>query len=96
MGENERNGFSLDPKEGVPHFAVRSDGELAKVAGDDPVVLDQWVHLFGAVGNDGQLQLVVNGWPVAKTHGKLIATTPEKPLWILEDFGGPIGDYRDR
>ena len=90
----ERDGFSLYLKEGVPHFAVRSHGELASVADDDLVVLEQWVHLLGAVGSDGQLQLLVNGWPVAKAQGKLIAGTPEKPLCIGADFGGPIGDYK--
>lgn len=91
---NEHDGFSLYLKEGVPHFAVRSDGELATVAGEDRVVLDQWVHLLGAVGADGQMQLVVNGWPVAKVQGKLIAKTPERPLCIGADFGGPVGDYQ--
>jgi Concanavalin A-like lectin/glucanases superfamily len=91
---NDRDGFSLYLRDGVAHFAVRSNGELSEVAGEDTVVLDQWVHLCGAVGADGQLQLVVNGWPVAKVQGKLIAKTPEKPLCIGADFGGPVGDYK--
>jgi hypothetical protein len=91
---NERDGFSLYLKDGVPHFAVRSNGELARVAGEDSVVLDQWVHLLGAVGADGHLQLAVNGWPVAKVAGKLIAKTPEKQMCIGMDSGGPVGDYK--
>ena len=69
---NERDGFSLYLKEGVPHFAVRSNGELARVAGEDSVVLDQWVHLLGAVGADGQLQLVVNGCPLPQDRELLL------------------------
>ena len=89
-----RNGFSLYLKDGVPQFAVRSNGELTTVAGDDQVALDQWVHLFAAVGGDGEVQLVVNAWPVAKGQGKLIARAPEKPMSIGMDSGGPIGDYK--
>ena len=48
MGD-DKNGFCLFLKGGVPHFAVRSNGELTLVAASDPVELNQWVHLAGAI-----------------------------------------------
>jgi hypothetical protein len=49
------NGFSLYLKDGVPHFAVRSAGKLTDVADTDPVTLNQWVHLIGAVDARGEV-----------------------------------------
>ncbi|MHB8972750.1 MAG: LamG-like jellyroll fold domain-containing protein [Pirellulaceae bacterium] len=90
---SQRNGFSIYLKAGVPYFAVRSAGELTKVAGDKPVAVNQWLHLLGTLDSNGQLCLIVNGWPAATAAGKLIAETPEQPLSIGADLAGTVGDY---
>jgi hypothetical protein len=76
MGDTS-DGFSLYVKDGVPHFAVRSQGTLHDVADSEPLELDQWVHLAGVVGTDGELTLLVNAFPVAK------AAAPGSPARTL-------------
>ena len=88
----EKNGFSVYLRESVPHFTVRSAGEVTSVAGDRPVAMNQWVHLMGTLASDGQLSLVINGWPTATAKGTLIADTPEQPLSIGAAGVGPTSD----
>lgn len=90
---DDTNGLSLYIKNGIPHFAVRSAGKLVTVAGTDPVVMDQWVHLFGAMDKKGNVLLVSNGWPVAQAKGAPLAGTPTEPLCVGADYGVPVGDY---
>jgi len=90
---DDKNGLSLYLKNGIPHFAVRSAGKLVTVAGPDPVVMDQWVHLFGAIDRQGNVLLVSNGWPVAQAKGAPLAGVPTEPLCVGADFGVPVGDY---
>ncbi len=92
MGD-KANGFSLFLKGGVPHLAVRSNGELAQVIADEPVVAGQWVHLAGSIDGGGTLRLMVNGWPVAESSGKLIQRRPTEPFCAGADPGSPVGDY---
>ncbi len=92
MGDNV-NGFSLYLKGGVPHFAVRSAGKLTEVADIDPVTLNQWVHLIGAVDARGEVWLIVNTWPVAHAKGKQLAKTPTEPFCVGADSGSPVGTY---
>ena len=86
MGD-KTNGFSLFLEKGVPHFAVRSNGELSQVVGDDPVPMDQWVHLAGAIDAQGKLRLIVNAWPVAEAAGKLIGQRPTEPFCTARTSG---------
>ena len=92
MGDKE-NGFSLYLKDGVPNFAVRAQGELFKVTGDEPVVLEQWIHLAGAIDAKGKVWLIVNAWPKASVEGKLVPRTPSEPFSVGADTGSPVGDY---
>ena len=92
MGDKS-NGFSLYLKAGVPHFAVRSDGRLSQAAARAPVVLNQWIHLAGALDPQGKTLLIVNGWTVASEPGKLIAKQPAEPLNVGADLGSPVGQY---
>lgn len=93
MGDRQY-GFSLYLKEGIPHFAVRIQGELHKVAADEPVVMDQWVHLMGVIDAKGELWIVLNGWPTAHAKGKLLAQEPAETLCVGADPGSPVGEYR--
>jgi hypothetical protein len=92
MGD-KTNGFSLYLKGGVPQFAVRSNGALSKVVAREPVVINQWVHLAGAIDPRGKLLLLVNGWPAASEQGKLIAGSPTEAFSVGADPGSPVGDY---
>jgi RNA polymerase sigma factor (sigma-70 family) len=91
---DKNNGFSLYLKDKKPVFAVRVDGELAQVVGDDPMELDQWIHLAGGIDAKGKLWLLVNGWPAASGQGKLIARLPAAPFCVGADPGSPVGDYQ--
>jgi hypothetical protein len=92
MGD-KNNGFSLYLKAGVPQFAVRAQGRLFKIAARDPVVMDQWVHLAGAIDAQGNIWLIVNGWPGASVEGKLIPQRPAEPFCVGADPGSPVGEY---
>jgi len=91
---DDRNGMSLYIKNAIPHFAVRSAGKLVTVAGPDPVGMDQWVHLFGAIDRRGNVILVSNGWPIAQAKGSALADAGTEPLSVGADDGVPVGDYR--
>jgi hypothetical protein len=88
-----QNGFSLYLRSGVPHFAVRSAGELAGVAAPEPVTLDQWVHLIGVIDGDGRLSVLVGGWPVVTGPGRAIAGEPGEPFMVGADAQTPVGEY---
>ncbi len=92
MGDRS-NGFSLYLKEGVPHFAVRSNGELTQVVSDRPVMMNQWVHLAGAVDDQGNLWLIINGWPYIDAQGRFLAEPPTEPFAAGADLGTPVGEY---
>jgi hypothetical protein len=87
------NGFSLYLRDGVPHFAVRSDGELFVVVSDRRVTLNQWVHLAGVIDAQGELSVWFNGWSRAEMSGQTIANRPGEPLNVGADLGSPVGDY---
>lgn len=92
MGD-AREGFSLYLLGGVPHFAVRSGGEIHQVVAAEPVELDQWVHLAGAIDGNGELALLVDTWPVARTQGRLLARALDGPLSVGADVGPFVGEY---
>lgn len=87
------NGFSLYVKDGVPHFAVRAQGELFAVAAREPIALGQWIHLAGAIDAKGELWLITNGWPGASAAGRLIPAKPAESLCVGADPGSPVGEY---
>jgi len=92
MGDHT-NGFSLYLHGGVPHFAVRADGKLFTAAAVDPVVMDQWVHLAGAIDGQGRIWVVVNGWFGANVQGKVIPRKPAESFCVGADPGSPVGQY---
>jgi hypothetical protein len=89
MGD-AKNGFSLYLRDGVPHFAVRSAGELTLLVGDKPVQDKQWLHLMGTVSSKGQTILLVNAWPAAEMQGKLISAQPARNLCVGADPSGEV------
>jgi hypothetical protein len=87
------DGFSLYLRGGVPHFAVRSNGALSDVAGDEPLELDRWAHVAAVIRPDGALSLLVNAFPVAEAAGPgLLARTPSGPLAVGADEGAQVLD----
>jgi hypothetical protein len=91
MGDHS-NGFSLYLKGGIPQFAVRTNGRLITVSDIDPLPMDQWVHLAGAIDAKGTLWLIVNSWPVAHVKGELIRNKPSEPFCVGADPGSPVGE----
>ncbi len=92
MGDTT-NGFSLYLKDSVPHFVVRAEGVPFKVAAEQPVALNQWVHLAGAIDATGQVWLIVNGWAGDSADGKLIPQKSSEPFSVGADPGLPVGEY---
>ena len=92
MGDST-NGYCLYLEAGVPHFAVRAAGDLTVAVGRDPVVVDQWVHLAGAIDPRGTVYLLVNGWTMAAVTGSLVTGTPTEPFAVGMDVGSPVGRY---
>ena len=92
MGD-EKDGFSLYVREGVPRFAVRTKGVLREVAAPEPLVLDQWAHVAGVVDPKGRISLLVDTWPVATAEGSLLADASAEPLAVGADPGSPVGGY---
>jgi hypothetical protein len=92
MGDNE-NGFSLYLKDGVPHFAVRSAGELIDVADTEAVSLNQWAHFIGGIDAQGEVWLLVNTWPVNHVKGQQLAKAPAEPFCVGADLGGRVAAY---
>jgi hypothetical protein len=75
-------GFSLYLQGGVPHFALKTRGVLHQVASPDPVELDQWVHVAGVVTASGELELLVNAFPVARADGSVLFRAPDGPFTV--------------
>ena len=92
MGDTS-DGFSLYLQAGVPHFAVRVQGALHRVAAAEAVDLDQWVHLAGVIDDEGKLSLLVNAWPVAESQGGLLARSPVGSLSVGADVAPLVGEY---
>jgi hypothetical protein len=88
------NGFSLYLREGIPHFAARSAGQLTDISDTEPRNLGQWCHLVGAIDDQGELWLLVDGWPVAHAPGALLAATPAEPFCVGADTGAVVGLYQ--
>jgi hypothetical protein len=86
------DGFSLYLKDGLPRFAVRSNGVLQEVADTEPLDPGQWVHLAGVIGPSGELSLLVNAFPVATgTQPSFLGHTPAGGFAVGADAGTPVG-----
>ena len=86
-------GFSLYLDDGVPRFVVRNAGGPREVAAEQPVELDRWVHLAGAIDAKGRLWLFVDGRPVADALGHFIETCPHDRFEVGADSGSLVGNY---
>ena len=89
---DKSNGFRLALRGGVPQFAIRVNGELTTVSAADPVPLEQWVHVAGAIDSQGKLWVIVNGWPKANVQGRLIPGKPAQSFSVGADASLPAGD----
>jgi hypothetical protein len=92
MGDST-DGFVLYLKGGIPHFAVRSGGELHQVQDTEPSETGRCVHLAGVIGADGGLSLLVNTFPVATSAGRTLGHTPAGPFLVGAEPGAPVGTH---
>jgi len=87
------HGYSLFVKDGVLRFAVRRAGKLQAIAAEG-MQLKPGTSVQGAIGNGGEMQLVVNDAVVAKHAGVgLLPTTPKDGVSAGHDSGDSLGDY---
>ncbi|WP_165229074.1 LamG-like jellyroll fold domain-containing protein [Aquisphaera insulae] len=83
MGD-DRDGFTLYLRSGVPHFAVRIGGRVSDVADAEPLALNLWYHLTGSIDAKGSLRLTVNGNATEGPHAGFLTRRPVGNL----SFGG--------
>jgi hypothetical protein len=96
MGDT-MDGFKLYLKGGVPRFAVRARGVLREAVADEPIELEQWVHIAGVIGEEGRLAVLVNAWAVGQTEAlSFLARTPAGPFAVGAGGNGPGGDSAGR
>jgi arylsulfatase A-like enzyme len=92
----ESNGVSLHLSDGVPTFAVRSNGKLTIAKADDSLPRGRWVHVMGVLDADGRLRVYVDGKAKGEAvQGAHLAKQPADGLSIGADTGSRVGDYRD-
>jgi hypothetical protein len=87
------HGFVIYLKDARPHFAVRSGGTLAMVAGSEKLQLGQWAHLAGVLNARGELHLRVDGKDVATAKSGAIVSRPADKLEIGNDSGSHVAEY---
>ncbi len=87
------HGFSLFLTNGVPHFAVRSDGELYIVRAAQPLPLNERAHVAGILRADATIQLIVNGKPAGSTAAGPITAKPRDGFSVGSDTGSAVGLY---
>ena len=86
-------GFSLYLKDGVPHFALRSGGQMFDVQATNRISLAEWTHLAAMLHDNGSVQLLVNGKPAGSRKAQAIRSKPREGLTVGADPGGAVGDY---
>jgi len=88
------HGFALYLKEAQPHFAVRSAGTLAALAGREKLKLNQWVHLTGVLNARGELHLWIDGKDAGvSAKSGAIAARPADKLEVGNDSGSRVAEY---
>jgi arylsulfatase A-like enzyme len=87
------HGFSLYLEGGTPHFAVRRAGTLFVVRAPEPAAPGEWLHLAGAIGEGGELQLFVGGKLAATSRAGAIHERPIEGFTVGADPGSAVGSY---
>lgn len=86
-------GFALTLEKGVPAFHVRANSNLTTVQGTGRII-GGWHHVVGAVTENKEIRLYVDGKRVA--NGKcpsLLTKNPAQNLEIGADLAGSVGEY---
>ena len=90
----ESLGYVLFLKDGVPHFAIRSEGELRMISAEKKIPLNQWSHVMGQLSKEGELSIMINGEKSGKsTKGHFIANVPADGFTVGADTGSHVGEY---
>lgn len=85
------NGYALSLHGGRPSLDVRIDSQLTSAAGHDRIV-GEWHHVAGVMDEKGQMQLYVDGQPVATANAHAaLPTAPKQPMLIGADENGAVG-----
>ncbi|HEY2414256.1 MAG TPA: PQQ-binding-like beta-propeller repeat protein [Pirellulaceae bacterium] len=87
-------GYALALSQGRPKWFVRTAADKVVSVTAPASVVGGWVHVAGVLTKDKQLELYVNGRPVASDAvTQLITSDPAQSLEIGGDDGGAVGDY---
>jgi len=86
-------GYSLYVKDGLPHFAVRNDGETFVAKGRKTIVPGETAHLTGVLDSGGILHLYVNGLRTASKRGSVLLARPGEGYAIGVDSDSPVAEY---
>ena len=87
------HGFSLYLKDGVPQFALRSQGKLSVVSGKEKLALGEWAHLLGVLNARGEIHLRVNGKDVGMAKSGPIAAKPFDKMEVGDDSSNRVAEY---
>ena len=87
------HGFSLFLRDGIPHFAIRSAGELFVAKARETLPLGKRSHLIGILRANGHIQLIVNGKAAGSIPAGPITTRPRDGFAIASDPGSVVGPY---
>lgn len=92
----ETHGLSLFLKDGVPTFAVRSQGKLTLSKAEDRLATGRWVHVMGVLAADGRIRVYIDGKASGDmAQAELLTARPADGLSIGADTGSLVGDYPD-
>jgi arylsulfatase A-like enzyme len=92
----ESLGYSLYLKGGIPHFAIRSGGELYVARGKEKVSAGGWTHVVGVLDADGNARVLVDGQPSGdQVKASFISSKPADGLSVGIDSGSQVGDYNE-
>jgi arylsulfatase A-like enzyme len=90
----EQFGYALFLFDGRPYFAIRNRGRLIEAIGDEPLAMNQPVHLAARLMETGQMQLFVNGERIRSVMGQLLEQAPREGITIGADPDTTVGGYR--
>jgi arylsulfatase A-like enzyme len=91
---NAQFGYSLYLEDGYPKFSVgRRARPPASATANEPVGTGEWVHIAGAVDENGNLRVLVNGEVAGNGHGGVVTQQPGDAFAIGADLSATVGDY---
>jgi arylsulfatase len=89
----QTHGYAVHLRDGVPHVAMRVDGQLYEVAGTEPIG-DRWTTIAGVISRDMMLKMILDGDLSGRPKPTaFISSNPNESLQVGTDTGTLVGSY---